>query len=68
MIKNIKIIIILILLWFQNLWNLIHLFTQKIMKMFVLVFPIIFQSSMGLRKSKCDIPSGNMQGWACPKW
>jgi hypothetical protein len=28
---------------------------------------MIFQSSMALGKSKCDIPSGTTQGWACPK-
>ncbi len=27
---------------------------------------MIFQSSMGLRKSRCDIPNGNIQEWACP--
>jgi hypothetical protein len=28
---------------------------------------MIFQSSMGLKISRCDIPSGAIQGWACPK-
>jgi hypothetical protein len=27
---------------------------------------MIFQSSMGPRKSKCDIPSGTTQGCLCP--
>jgi hypothetical protein len=27
---------------------------------------MIFQSSMGLGKSRCDIFSGITQGWACP--
>ncbi len=27
---------------------------------------MIFQNSMGLRKSRCDDPSGTTQGWACP--
>jgi hypothetical protein len=25
-----------------------------------------FQSSMGLGKSRCDIPNGNIQEWVCP--
>jgi hypothetical protein len=28
---------------------------------------MIFQSLMGPRRSRCDIPSGTTQGWACPK-
>jgi hypothetical protein len=28
---------------------------------------MIFQSSMGLGKSKCDIPSGTTQGQGCLK-
>ncbi len=27
---------------------------------------MIFQSSMDVGKSRCDIPSGTTQGWACP--
>jgi hypothetical protein len=27
---------------------------------------MIFQSSMGLGKSRCDVPNGNVQEWACP--
>jgi hypothetical protein len=27
---------------------------------------MIFQSSMDLGKSKCDVPSGTTQGWDCP--
>ncbi len=27
---------------------------------------MIFQNSMGPRKSKCDVPCGITQGWACP--
>jgi hypothetical protein len=30
--------------------------------MFIWIFPMIFQSSMGPRNSKCDIPSGTTQG------
>ncbi len=29
------------------------------------MFPMFFQSSMGPRKSSCDIPSDTTQGWAC---
>jgi len=35
---------------------------EKFMKM----FPMIFQISMGPRKSRCGVPSGTTQGWACP--
>ncbi len=28
---------------------------------------MIFQSSMVLGKSSCDIPSGTIQGWDCPR-
>ncbi len=27
---------------------------------------MIFQNSMGPRKSNCDVPSGTTQGWVCP--
>ncbi len=30
------------------------------------MFPMIFQSLMGSKKSRCDVPSGTTQGWACP--
>jgi len=26
---------------------------------------MIFQSSMGQGKSKCDVPNGTTQGWVC---
>ncbi len=39
---------------------------KKIQKMFILVFFLIFQSSMGQGKSRCDVPSGTTQAWACP--
>jgi hypothetical protein len=29
------------------------------------MFPVIFQSSIGIGKSRCDIPSGTTQEWAC---
>jgi hypothetical protein len=29
------------------------------------MFPMIFQSSMGLEKSKCNVPSGTTQGHDC---
>jgi hypothetical protein len=28
---------------------------------------MIFQSSMGPKKSRCDVPSGTTQGYDCPK-
>jgi hypothetical protein len=34
------------------------MYSKKLMKM----FPMIFQSSMGPRKSRCDVPSGTTQG------
>jgi len=59
MIRNIKKIYKnIILLEFQNLWNLISVFIQKNYEIFFYVFPMIFQSLMGLGKSGCDIPSG----------
>jgi hypothetical protein len=42
---------------FQNLWNLINDALKKLQKYFK-VFFTIFQSSMGLGKSRCDIPKG----------
>jgi len=27
---------------------------------------MIFQSSMGPGKSRCDVPNGSIQEWACP--
>ncbi len=27
--------------------------------------PMVFQSSMGVRKSRCEIPNATTQGWAC---
>ncbi len=30
------------------------------------MFPMIFQSSMSLRKLRCDVPSGTTQRWVCP--
>jgi hypothetical protein len=35
---------------------------KQFMKMFIYVFPMIFQSLMGPIKSKCDIPNGTTQG------
>ncbi len=34
--------------------------------MFIEMFLMIFQSLMGLGKSRCDVLSGTTQGWACP--
>ncbi len=30
------------------------------------MFPMIFQSLMGLGKSRCDVPIGTTQRWVCP--
>jgi hypothetical protein len=30
------------------------------------MFPMIFQSLMGLGKSRCNVLNGTTQGWACP--
>jgi hypothetical protein len=38
---------------------------KKIMKMFIQMFLMIFQSLMGLGKSKHDNPSGTTQGHDC---
>jgi len=59
-----KYIILLTLLIFQNLWNLINVL--KIYENVYLNVFYFFQSSMGPRKSSCDIPSDTTQGWACP--
>jgi hypothetical protein len=34
--------------------------------MFMYMFPMIFQNSMG--PGRCDIPSGTTQGWTCPNY
>jgi hypothetical protein len=39
---------------------------KKNMNVFILTFPMIFQSLMGPRKSRCDVPYGTTQRWACP--
>jgi hypothetical protein len=64
MIKNIKI---------HNIINIIEISKsmepnkciKKIMKMFIQMFLMIFQSLMGLGKSKHDNPSGTTQGHDC---
>jgi hypothetical protein len=33
--------------------------------MFIYVFSMIFESFIDLGKSRCDIPNGTTQGWAC---
>jgi len=59
MIRNIKIFYKnIILLEFQNIWNLINVFIQKNYEKNIYVFSMIFQNLMGLGKSGCDIPSG----------
>jgi hypothetical protein len=44
-----------------------YTYSNKIMKIFIEVFSIIFQSSMGLGKSRCDFPSGTTQRCFHPK-
>jgi hypothetical protein len=39
--------------------------SKTFMKIFIYVFLMIFQSSMGPRKSKCDVPNGTTQRWVC---
>jgi hypothetical protein len=34
---------------------------KKIINLLIEMFPIIFQSSMGLGKSRCDVPSGPLK-------
>jgi hypothetical protein len=53
-----KYTIFLILLSFQNLWHLTNVFTQKNYENVHLNVFYDFQSSMGPRKSRCDIPIG----------
>ncbi len=65
MIKNIKI---------HNIFDIIaiskymepNIYIFIYLKMFVEMFLMIFQSLMGLGKSRCDIPSGTTQGQDYP--
>jgi hypothetical protein len=63
--------IFFILLKFQNLWKLInvliHIYIYIYIYLFIEVFSMIFQSSMSLRKSRCDFPSGTTQRCFHPK-
>ncbi len=68
MIMNIKIHNILNIIGFSKSMELdkcIHKYF--FMKMYIQMFLMIFQSSMGPRKSKSDIPSGSTQKWGCPQ-
>jgi len=69
MIRNIKIHNILDITKIPKSMNLINVFIPFYENVFLNV-PMIFQSSMGPRKSRCDVPSGITQGWACSlgKW
>jgi hypothetical protein len=58
MIRNNKIHNILDIIDFQNLWDLINVFKQKKYENVHLNISYDFQSSMGPRKSRCDIPIG----------
>jgi len=51
----------LILLEFQNLWNLINLFIKIFYGKLIKIFPMIFQSLIGLGKSRFDVPSGPLK-------
>jgi hypothetical protein len=62
-----KYIIFLILLKFQKSTKPTKCINKIIMKIFIQMFPMIFQSSMGLGKSRCDVPNNAIQRWACPR-
>jgi hypothetical protein len=62
MIGNIKIHNIIDIIEISKSMTPYRCIHTKIMKM----FPMIYQSSMGLKKSRCDIPNDTTQGWACP--
>jgi hypothetical protein len=64
MIRNIKIHNILDISKFMEPNKCIK--KNKIVKMFILVFLMIFQNSMGRGKSRCDVPSGTSQGQDYP--
>ncbi len=55
MIKNINILDIIEI---SNLWNLINVFNFIFYEN---VFPMIFQSLINKKKSRCDVPSGTTQ-------
>jgi hypothetical protein len=42
------------------------MYSKNKMKMFIQMFPMNFQSLMGLGKSRCDVLNGSTQGWVCP--
>jgi hypothetical protein len=61
MIRNIKIQNILDIIEIQNLWNIINV----LINIYIDMFPMIFQSLMGPRKSRCDVPNGTTQRCFC---
>jgi hypothetical protein len=54
MIRNIKIHNIFDIIEIQKSTKPNKCINKKIMKIFILMFPMIFQSSMGLGKSRCE--------------
>jgi hypothetical protein len=57
-----KYTIFLILLKFQNLWNLINVFIRKNKNIYLNV-SYDFSKFDGSKKAKVDIPSGSTQGY-----
>jgi hypothetical protein len=55
--KSSKYLILYILLKLQNIWNLINVLIKKNENIYLNV-SYIFKSSMGPRKSRCDVPNG----------
>jgi hypothetical protein len=60
-----KYTIFLILLGFQNLWNLINIFTKNNENVHLSV-SYDFSKLMGLGKSRCDVLNGTTQRQDCP--
>jgi hypothetical protein len=60
--------IFLILLRFQNLWNLINVFIKKFYENVYINVSYDFSKFNGSRIIKCNIRTGTTQGWACLYW
>jgi hypothetical protein len=56
MIRNVKI---------HNIFDVIEISKSMEPFIYIYMFPMIFQNSMGLGKSRCDVLSGTTQGWVC---
>jgi hypothetical protein len=61
-----KYTIFLILLKFQNLWNLINVLIQFFYETIYLNVINDFKKFNGFNKIKCDIPNGTTRRWVCP--